>query len=61
MQLNVIILQMASASIEQQPAFLTWNSAKLSSESSLKCDSQLEITEPASGWMTALEGWESFN
>lgn len=50
MQPNVIILQMApAASSEQQPAFSSWNSAKLSSDSSLKCNSQLELTEPASG------------
>lgn len=59
MQLNI---QMISSSMKQQLA--VWNlefPGIFSSIPLLKCSSQLEITESAGGWMTALDGWESFN
>lgn len=59
MQLKV---QMTSSSIEQQPVVLNLEfPGILSSFPLLKCNSQPEITEAASGWKAALDGWESFN
>lgn len=61
MQLNVIVVQMISSSTEQQAAVKPRIPPNSLLHASLKCSSQLEITEPASGWMAALDGWESFN